>query len=101
MGVACWVGVACLGSKVILPPHTQALHQSIPGQEELGSQLVSLGKTLLSTMEEGSPAEQYVDGQLSDVEGRLADLVTPHSGSIDTRETAVNKVRLQPVLAKL
>ena len=72
----------------------QNLHQSIPAQEELAGQLVACGKALLATMEEGSVAEQYVDGQLSDVESRLADLVTPHSGSIDTRESAVNKVCL-------
>ncbi len=53
---------------------------------------MACGKSLLASMEEGGVAEQYVDGQLSDVESRLADLVTPHSGSIDTRESAVNKV---------
>ena len=47
---------------------------------------------MLVAMEEGGVAEEYIDQKLSDVDGRLAELVTPHSGNIDAREIAVNKV---------
>jgi len=63
-------------------------------QKDLGEQLVSQGKSLLLTMDEGSKAEQFMDEQLSNVEARLADLVTPHSGSIDVRLAAVSKVKI-------
>ena len=59
----------------------------------MGKQLVNLGKVLLETVEEGGGAEHFIDDQLSDVERRWSDLVTPHTGKIDDREAAVDKVR--------
>ena len=54
---------------------------------------MSLGKTMLIGMEEGSDAERYVDEKLLEIDSRLSDLVTPVKGKLDCKEKEVGKVR--------
>ncbi len=65
---------------------------TVPEEEGRGEALVSHGKHILTSVEEGSGADEYIDQRLMAVEQRWAELVTPHSGRIEEKERDVNKV---------